>query len=170
MSGVNKVSLGSWLKLADTAFDDSRQLMFDKISKSKINDLRVSAFLLHWSIELYLKAFLFDKNQGAWGHDLIKIFKNCLKIDPEINNQNLRTKELKHHQDYWIAEINRFGNEYGGFRYINESNVEFSFYVMIHEQFEEMITYIKKVTNDSKNISPMLNRSKKFDKQEREAV
>jgi len=77
------------------------------------------AFLTHWSIELYLKAFLLDKNKkikeitkGRNGHDLIKLYNQAKEIDINIYKENIKRE---------INLINKFGYPYGGIRYLDKS-------------------------------------------------
>ncbi len=155
--GVDRVRLDSWLALADTAFNDSRSLMFQKISGNKFSELRVPAFLLHWSIELYLKAFLLNLDMQKPGHDLISLFDVCEKNCPQINTQNFRTEGFDFDQRHWVKSINQFGHDRGGFRYLTRVNINSSFYLMIHEQFDEMISFIKGAVDLRKDITGLID-------------
>lgn len=143
MSPEESFILGTWIELANDVYAESKELMYKKLSGHKM--LHVPAYLLHWSIELYLKAFLLQHDNSKKGHDLNHLFKLCVDIDQKINDQCLRTKDAPHDQLYWINLINPYGKEEGGLRYLNKKRTTWSFTVIIYDFIDDLIEYIKKM-------------------------
>ena len=88
--------LEKWLELANDTFITSEKLMYEKLSTKKL--LNIPAYLLHLSIELYLKAFLMNNNsgfnKGEKGHNLSLLFDQCLTIDSKLENLCFQTQEI----------------------------------------------------------------------------
>lgn len=158
ISSEQYFSLGKWLELADDAYIESKELMYKKISTKK--PLYVPAYLLHWSIELYLKAFLmqYEKpfERGTKGHDLLTLFSQCLEIDSTMEYLSQFTKDEIEKQSYWLDLINEYGKEQGGVRYLNKNRKTWSFFVLIHDRLDNLVAYIKKMTNPQKDITQFL--------------
>lgn len=147
--------LKNWLELASDYYATSKDLIFHKITyKQPPNS---GAHLLHLSIELYLKAFLmhhdiaFPFNQK--GHDLCFLFSKCLKIDP--NSENISTNPLNYKQSYWINSINEYG-KHGGIRYMSSKRPEWSIYILIHEQFDDLVEHINVKCDKNKIITKFI--------------
>ena len=101
------IVLGRWLELADDTYETSRREMFKRISEKNL--LHVPAYLLHWSVELYLKAFLLHHDAFVRGHNLNTLFIRCLAIDQRLNDISFRNDEVPFDQKYWIEKINIYG-------------------------------------------------------------
>lgn len=159
MSDDKYFSLGKWVELADDAYLESRELMYKKITAH--GPLHVPAFLLHWSVELYLKSFLmqneksFDRS-GAKGHDLAMLFNECLKLEPSMENLSKFNVDEKEGQSYWINLINEYGSYQGGVRYLNRTRRSWSFFVLIHDRLDDLVGFIKSKIDMKKDITDRL--------------
>lgn len=97
----NVFLLGKWLDLADDTYSTSKKLMYEMFTAKK--SMNISMWLLHWSIELYLKAFLMSHNtKFGRTHDLICLFDQCVTIDSRLDNLCLQIPEVPNKQRYWI--------------------------------------------------------------------
>jgi hypothetical protein len=146
-------ALGTWLELANDVYAESKELMYKMLSTKRM--LHIPAYLLHWSIELYLKAFLMNQSKFPKIHDLNRLFKLCLVIDPNLANLCLRTPEVPYDQSYWIDKINPYGEE-GGLRYLNKNRLNWSFQVTIYDFLDDMVDYIKRNVDTNKDITQFL--------------
>lgn len=152
-------SLDKWIEIADEAYADSRELMYKKLSTKK--PLNIPAYLLHWSMELYLKAYLMQnevnfERSGAKGHDLIGLFKKCLVISPKMENLSKFQQNEKEGQSYWLDLVNEYGKERGGIKYLNKNRENWSFYVLIHDRLDNLVKYIKDSVDKSKDITELV--------------
>jgi len=154
MSEKEYFALGKWLELANDVYAESKVLMYKMLTEKRT--LHIPAYLLHWSIELYLKAFLMQHGKFEKGHDLNRLFKLCVSIDPHINELSLRTPEVPHDQSVWIDKINPYGKDEGGLRYLNKKRTAWEFQVTIYDFLDDMVEYIKAQTDHSKDITQFL--------------
>jgi hypothetical protein len=88
-------------------------------------------------------------------HDLEVLFKECLKIDPLLNNITFQNKAVSYDQMYWICEINPYGQD-GGVRYLNKNRPVWEFQTLIHDFLEDMINRIKEGIDSKKDITHFL--------------
>jgi len=147
-------ALGKWLELANDVYTESKDLMYKMLTAKR--SLNIPAYLLHWSIELYLKAFLMQHGKFEKGHDLNRLFRLCVNIDPRINDLCLRTDEVPYDQSFWIDRINPYGKDEGGLRYLNKKRPTWSFQVTIYDFLDDMVEYIKAEVEPTKDITQFL--------------
>lgn len=144
------IVLGRWLELADDTYETSRREMFKRISEKNL--LHVPAYLLHWSVELYLKAFLLHHDAFVRGHNLNNLFIRCLAIDQRLNDISFRNDEVPFDQKYWIEKINIYG-ENGGMRYLDSTRPVWEFQVTIYDFLDDLVRYIRENVDKNKDIS-----------------
>lgn len=147
------ITLGRWLELADDTYQTSRQEMFKRVSEKKL--LHVPAYMLHWSVELYLKAFLLHHDAFVRGHDLSGLFDRCLVIDQQLNEISFRNEEVPFDQKYWIEKINTYG-ENGGMRYLDSTRPVWEFQVTIYDFLDDLVAHIRNNVDRNKNISGLI--------------
>lgn len=154
----NTFLLGKWLELADDAFQTSKKLMYERLSKKPFK-LHLPAYILHLSIELYLKAFLMNNNvffnHGTKGHDLNFLFDKCLSIKPDLDTICLQSTNSKYKQSYWINHINEFGKN-GGLRYLSRKRVRWNFCVLTYDYLDDLVNYINRNTDKNKVINTFI--------------
>lgn len=140
--------------MANETYVESKALTYKYLSEKR--NLHIPAYLLHWSIELYLKAFLLHHEKFEKGHDLNRLFRVCTTLDPKINELSLRTPDVPYDQSYWIDKINPYGKDEGGLRYLNKKRPTWKFQVTIYDFLDDMVEYIKINTDHNKDITQFL--------------
>jgi hypothetical protein len=151
---THDIPLGIWIDEADDIYAESKILMYKKLASRR--PFTVPAFMIHWSIELYLKGFLMNHGKLLKGHDLNRLFKLCIQIDPNINNSSLRTQELPYDQSYWIDQINPYGKNEGGIRYLNSKITSYFFSDHVYDFLDDLVKYIKRNIDPNKDITHFL--------------
>jgi HEPN domain-containing protein len=74
MSQTGRFELKTWLENADEALHASKVIEMQFLMERRHGG-HISMFLLHYAIELYLKAFLMDKSaKFRFSHDLEYLF------------------------------------------------------------------------------------------------
>jgi hypothetical protein len=145
MNPQNKIiPLSSWLTLADNAYNSSKYL-----SLNPQFGIAVFIYLLHWSIELYLKAFLLNCDVQVIDHKLASLYNKCVKYDGSFNSFVYRGREQK----YWIKWLDIAGAKDGGVRYLHKDRTSYVFPGDINEAFQNLISYIKSKVNMNKDIT-----------------
>jgi hypothetical protein len=145
MNSQNKIiPLSSWVRLADNAYDSSKYL-----SLNPQFGFAVFIYLLHWSIELYLKAFLLNRDIQLTGHELADLYKECVNNNASFDSFVYRGREQK----YWINLLDIAGAKDGGVRYLHKNKTSYVFPSNIYEAFQDLTSYIKCNVNMNKDIS-----------------
>lgn len=150
MQQAGRLYLSTWIRKADEVYRASRDLTLVPIYSGA-----VPMFLLHWSIELYLKGFLLESNAFVTGHSLKRLYNRCKSIDPNL--EKIEVLDLrgdgKCYPSFWINYIDVFGEEKGGVRYLNKSKTMYAYPTNIHNNFDDLIAYIKNVIDGDTDIT-----------------
>lgn len=141
-----------WLTKADKFYQDSKRAIYPPFTKAS------AGYLLHLSIELYLKAYLIDRNEITTdtalrraGHDLERLFKRCMKLEPlfEYVYQGDHKDQLD-----WIEYLNGFGYPDGGVRYGFTASTDLP--EDVHTYFENLVVLVEQAINKTRVITELI--------------
>lgn len=152
-----KHTLGSWISKAN-AFYETAKFLENPIIVVNYNNIDVTTpswYLLHHSMELFLKSILINYNKfdlkTAKIHDLNKLSDKIIglnqKIDKELNAVK-SDKKIKQ----WLFFINPFGYPNGGLRYSQSNKGLYAAPLGISYFFSDLIVIIKEICDLKKEI------------------
>jgi len=156
------VTLDCWIKKANGFYQTAKFLDNPIIEISyNIDSITSSWYLLHHSIELFLKAILINYNgfNSATSkiHDLNKLAEKVDGLDQKID---FLLKEVKDNRSIkqWISFINPFGFPNGGIRYNQPDKGLYAAPLGISCYFSDLIETIKENCDLKKEIDKALLR------------
>jgi len=154
------MTIKDWIDSADGYYKTARFLENPVIEvQYKIDSIKSSWYLLHHSLELYLKAILMNYDKYSKTdtkiHNLTELLNMVDGLNPKIDEKLKKVVDNRSIKQ-WISFINPFGYPNGGIRYMQKGKSMYATPLGISYFFNELIDVINSECNQEKEIDELV--------------
>jgi len=155
------MKLKNWIDSAEEYYKTAQFLGNPLVEvKLKVPTLKSSWYLLHHSLELFLKAVLINHNKfnikNSKIHNLRELLDKVSGLSPKID-KILAEKRSGRSIKNWILFINPFGSPNGGLRYLQKDSHIYAAPLDISQYFNKLVEIIKSESNLDKEITEIVS-------------